>query len=70
MNQTFLMSDLSKRLNVPPYRIAYLLTTRQLPEPKRIGNRRTFSLTEARQVAKALGVPWNPDQSGKEEHGQ
>jgi hypothetical protein len=27
-------------------------------------------LTEARQVAKALGVPWNSDQSGKEGHGQ
>ena len=70
MNQTFLISDLSKRLNVPPYKIAYLLTTRQLPEPKRIGNRRLFNLTEARQVAKALGVPWNSDQSGKEGHGQ
>jgi hypothetical protein len=45
-----------KRLNVPPYRIAYLLTTRKLPEPKRVGNRRVFTTTDARQVEKALGI--------------
>lgn len=59
MKQTFLISDLSKRLNVPPYRIAYLYATRQLPEPRRIGNRRVFGLTDARKVAKALGLCWD-----------
>ena len=43
MRHTYLIGDLAKRLDVPPYRIAYLLTTRQLPEPMRIGNRRVFT---------------------------
>jgi DNA-binding transcriptional MerR regulator len=53
------MSDLAKRLNVAPYRIAYLYTTRRLPEPLRIGNRRVFSEADARRVAKALGLSWD-----------
>ena len=69
MKQTYLISDLSKRLNVPPYRIAYLYTTRRLPEPLRIGNRRVFSEANARQVAKALGLSWDADQCEKEGHG-
>jgi DNA-binding transcriptional MerR regulator len=70
MKKTYLISDLSKRLNVPPYRIAYLYTTRRLPEPVRTGNRRVFTSADARKVAKALGLPWNPDQQGKEGHGR
>ncbi len=42
MKQSYLISDLSKRLNVPPYRIAYLYTTRRLPEPLRIGESPDF----------------------------
>ena len=68
MKHTYLMSDLSKRLNVQPYRIAYLLTTRQLPEPKRIGNRRIFNETEARQVAKAMGLSWDAPKEREEAH--
>jgi DNA-binding transcriptional MerR regulator len=69
MRTTYLMGDLSKRLNVPPYRIAYLLTTRQLPEPKRVGNRRVFTETDARQVAKALGIRWETNSQPQEAHG-
>lgn len=68
MNQTYLMGELSKRLNVPPYRIVYLYTTRRLPEPERIGNRRIFSEAEARKVAKALGVAWNAGPGETEAH--
>ena len=68
MRTTYLMSDLSKRLNVPPYRIAYLLTTRQLPEPKRVGNRRVFNETDARQVAKALDISWEAINEPQEAH--
>jgi DNA-binding transcriptional MerR regulator len=68
MRKTYLMSDLSKRLNVPPYRIAYLLTTRQLPEPKRVGNRRVFNETDARQVAKALDISWEAINEPQEAH--
>jgi DNA-binding transcriptional MerR regulator len=68
MKANYLMGDLSKRLNVPPYRIAYLLTTRQLPEPKRIGNRRVFTQTDARLVAKALGISWGAITEPQEAH--
>jgi len=66
MKNTYLIGDIAKRLNVPPYRIAYLYLTRKLPEPLRIGNRRLFREADARLVAKALGLSWNP---GKEGHG-
>jgi DNA-binding transcriptional MerR regulator len=66
MKRTYLIGDLSKRLGVRPYRIAYLYTTRRLPEPVRIGNRRHFSEADARQVAKALGLSWNPEKEGHE----
>ncbi len=68
MKNTYLIGDLSKRLNVPPYRIAYLYTTRQLPEPERIGNRRIFSEADARQVAMLLGVAWDAGHGIKEAH--
>jgi hypothetical protein len=44
------------------------LTTRQLPEPKRIGNRRVFTETDARQVAKALGISWHAINEPQEVH--
>jgi len=60
--ELFLISDVAKRLNVPPHRVAYLFLTRKLPEPKlRLGNRRVFTVGEARRVAKALGRPWDMD---------
>ena len=68
MRHTYLIGDLSKRLDVPPYKIAYLLSTRQLPEPMRIGNRRIFNETEARLVAKALGLSWDAAKDVKEAH--
>jgi DNA-binding transcriptional MerR regulator len=68
MKKCYLISDLSKRLNVPPHRIAYLYTTRRLPEPVRIGNRRIFTEADARQVAIALGLAWDSEPCGKEGH--
>ncbi len=62
MEHPYLISDLSRRLNVPPHRIAYLYMTRRLPEPLRIGNRRLFNEADARQVAEALGLSWDVDQ--------
>jgi DNA-binding transcriptional MerR regulator len=53
--QLFLISDVSRQLNVPPHRIAYLFSTRKLPEPKlRLGNRRVFTVADVKRVAKAL----------------
>jgi DNA-binding transcriptional MerR regulator len=54
--QLFLISDVSRQLNVPQHRIAYLFMTRKLPEPSlRLGNRRVFTLTDVQRVARALG---------------
>jgi DNA-binding transcriptional MerR regulator len=54
--QLFLISEVSRQLNVPAHRIAYLYSTRKLPEPQlRLGNRRVFTLTDLQRVAKALG---------------
>jgi len=56
MQQLFLISDVSRQLNVPPHRIAYLFMTRKLAEPQlRLGNRRVFTMEDVRRVAKALG---------------
>ena len=68
MKQTYLMGELSKRLGVPHYKIAYLYMTRRLPEPMRIGNRRIFTDADARRVAKALGVPWEAINEPQEAH--
>ncbi|HLW65255.1 MAG TPA: MerR family transcriptional regulator [Gemmataceae bacterium] len=52
----YLISDVAKRLDVPPHRVAYLFLTRKLAEPKmRLGNRRIFTEADVRRVCKALG---------------
>ena len=54
--ELFLISDVARRLDVPPYKVAYLFLTRRLVEPKlRLGNRRIFTNGDAKRVAKALG---------------
>jgi len=52
----FLLGDAAKALNVPPYRITYLLTTHRIPEPRRVGGRRVFTKTALSHVAKVLGI--------------
>lgn len=55
----YLISEVAERLAVPPHRVAYLLMTRKIEEPKlRIGNRRMFTDSDAERVAKALGRTW------------
>ena len=55
----YLISEVAQRLDVPPHRIAYLLMTRKLAEPKlRMGNRRVFTNDDAKRVADALGRAW------------
>lgn len=59
MNNLYLISEVADRLNVPPHRVAYLLMTRKIEEPKlRIGNRRMFTDADAKRIADALGRPW------------
>jgi hypothetical protein len=55
----YLISEVAQRLDVPPHRVAYLLITRKIEEPKlRIGNRRMFTEADANRVADALGLTW------------
>ena len=57
--ELYLISEVAHRLDVPKHRIAYLLMTRKLDEPKlRMGNRRVFTNEDARRVAHALGLTW------------
>ncbi len=59
MNNLYLISEVADRLKVPAHRVAYLLMTRKIEEPKlRIGNRRMFTDADAKRIADALGRPW------------
>lgn len=56
----YLISEVAERLGVPPHRVAYLLMTRKIEEPKlRMGNRRIFTDDDAKRVAAALGRTWD-----------
>lgn len=56
----YLISEVAERLGVPPHRVAYLLMTKKIEEPKlRMGNRRMFTDNDARRVANALGRAWD-----------
>lgn len=58
MTTLFLLSDVSTRLNVKPYQITYLFTSRKLPDTARLGNRRVFTTDDCERVAAALGLIW------------
>jgi DNA-binding transcriptional MerR regulator len=51
----YLISDVSRLLDVPPHRIVYPLLTRKVPEPQRIGGRRIFSWADIQLIAEQLG---------------
>jgi hypothetical protein len=52
----YLLGDVSRMLGTLPHRIVYLLTTHQVPEPSRLGNRRLFCAQDVRRIAAKLGV--------------
>ena len=56
MNNTefFLLGDVARILRCQPYQIVYLLSTRQLPEPMRIGNKRVFTIADMQRIADKL----------------
>ena len=61
MNELYLLGDVARKLNVKPYKIAYLYVTRCLPEPElRLGNKRVFSNVDAERIALKLGLEWVP----------
>ena len=53
----FLLADAARILGVMPHQIVYLFTTRQLPEPRRIGNRRVFTIFDLHRISEKLQVP-------------
>lgn len=55
--ELYSLNDVSELLGVPSYRIVYLLSTRQVAEPKlRIGNRRLFTLPEIAAIGEKLKI--------------
>ena len=55
----YLISDVARRLDVPPHRIAYLMVSGKVEEPAlRLGNRRMFTDADAGRVAAVLGRTW------------
>lgn len=60
MNETYYtLKDVAIILRTKPYRIAYQLVTRRVPEPIHIGNRRAFTLEDIRNLAVAMGIDFN-----------
>jgi hypothetical protein len=55
-NDYYTLSDVSELLQVPAYRVTYLLATRQVPEPGRIGGRRLFTLADIQGIAEKLEI--------------
>ena len=49
-----LLSEAAAALHCKPYQIAYLLSTRRIPEPIRIGGRRAFTTTDLARIGKVL----------------
>lgn len=56
INELYLLSDAARLLGCKPHRITYLLTSQQVPEPKRIGGRRMFGRNDLQRLAKHLNA--------------
>lgn len=52
----YLLGEVARLLDVQPYRIVYLLSSRQIDEPPRLGNRRMFDCDDIQKIAEKLGV--------------
>jgi DNA-binding transcriptional MerR regulator len=52
----YLLGDVARTLGCQPYQIVYLLTTGQVPEPRRLGNRRLFKEDDICRIAARLGI--------------
>lgn len=51
------IGDVAKRLDVPQYRIVYLLQRGRVPEPPRLSGRRIFSQQDLADIADQLKQP-------------
>lgn len=62
--ELFTLKDVAELLDVPPYRITYLITSRQLPDSKmRVGNVRVWTKPEIDVIAQKLEIE-NPKTKG------
>jgi hypothetical protein len=53
----FSLGDVARILRCQPYQMVYLISTRQVPEPRlRIGGKRIFRLTDIHRIAEKLQV--------------
>jgi hypothetical protein len=60
MHRQFLLGEVAKILGRRPHQIAYLLTTRQVPEPeRRIANKRIFTEEDVVRLARHFRVAPN-----------
>jgi hypothetical protein len=59
------LRDASEVLKVRPYQIVYLLTTKQVPEPARLGGRRIFTFGDLSAIADKLELPLESDRERK-----
>jgi hypothetical protein len=51
------LKDIAELLHVAPYRITYLVTSRQVPEPRlRIGNTRVWTIPEILVIAEKMKI--------------
>lgn len=51
------IGDVAKRLDVPQYRIVYLLQRGRVPEPPRLSGRRIFTQQDLTHIATQLNQP-------------
>jgi DNA-binding transcriptional MerR regulator len=51
-----LLGDVVRTLGCKPYQITYLLTSGQLSEPARLGDRRLFTTKDIERIAAKLGI--------------
>lgn len=79
MNNTeyFLLGDVARILRCQPYQIVYLLSTRQVAEPRRIGGKRVFTIDDMQRIAAKLQIQIaqelidaDGNWKGKEDHEQ
>lgn len=64
MHELFTLGELAELLKVPAYRILYLLTSRQVAEPRRIAGRRVFTAEEAAIISEKLKIQDGLSNSG------
>jgi MerR-like DNA binding protein len=60
----YLLSDVARMLRCMPHQIVYLLATRKVPEPARLGNRRLFRQEDVRRIASRLGIDLQREEVG------